>query len=71
MVDLQALPENPLQEVPMQLKGQAGHHLLIYMGNNMFVVNKCDQHLMTLVGRLPVRLWQRQVRSQHQWEFQP
>jgi len=50
IVDHKALPDGPLQDVPMQLKNQVGLRLKVFMGNKMFVVNTSDKTVSILAG---------------------
>ena len=50
IVDNKSLPGNPLQDVPMLLKGQTGLSLHVFVGNKIYVVNKTDQTRRIPVG---------------------
>ncbi len=49
-MDIRAVPENPLQDVPLQLKNQEGLHLMVFVENKMLVTNKSDKDVSIPVG---------------------
>ena len=50
IVDNKSLPGNPLQDVPMQMKGQVGLSLKVFVGNTIYVVNEGHQPMSLPVG---------------------
>ncbi len=53
IVDQKALPSSsPLEDVPLQSKGQVGLQLQVFVGPKMFVVNTSDKPIKIVAGSL-------------------
>ena len=50
IVDEKTLPNGPLQDVPLNVKGQLGLRLKVFAGNKIFVANTSDPKVHIPVG---------------------